>query len=184
MTARLRFHGQGTLLWVDIVVAQAPPEGLSSTEKQRLFAVNQQHVRAIVEEEGGQLVQKTGDALCACWMQPAPEHARKAMACARRLRRQPMPSTGEHAFRYELDLALGSGELLGNEFGPIRQFQVVGSGAAAARRVVEAGRWRGDLRLCGMTADLLGDEITATLKDEIERTGLPPFRIFALEPEA
>lgn len=179
MNSEQRFHSQGTLLWVDIIVTQAPANGVTPAEQQRIANAHQDHVTRIFRAAGGSPVQSVGDALCACWMQPAPEHARLAFECALTLRRQPM-FEGDSPLEYRLDLALGTGELLGDHFGPIRQFQVVGAGAAAARRVVEAGHWLGDVRMCGITADLLGPEVALKQVGEVTREGLPPFRIFAL----
>lgn len=93
---------------------------------------------AAIEKHDGHIIQFVGDAVSAYWPpeQSAPSHAQLAYDAARDIiQTLPRLLRKQRGVSYSLRVDLGTGEMAGDYFGPIKQFQVIGKGVAIAERL-------------------------------------------------
>jgi adenylate cyclase len=130
------FAGTGTVMLADI-------RSLSSTVRLEPLAVidalkrYQRLLCGIIEAHQGIIHQFVGDAIFAYWhpRHAEPNHAQLAFDAACAIVDAMPAHLAGNELRYDIMLVLGTGELKGAEFGPIRQFQIIGKGMAVADRL-------------------------------------------------
>jgi adenylate cyclase len=130
------FTGTGTVMLTDI-------RSLNSTVRLEPLAIvealkrYQRLVCGIIEAHQGIVHQFVGDAVLAYWhpRHTDPNYAQLAFDAACAVLDAMPAHLAEQALRYDVMIVLGTGELKGAEFGPIRQFQIIGKGMAVAERL-------------------------------------------------
>ncbi|MBI3553904.1 MAG: hypothetical protein HY077_15520 [Elusimicrobia bacterium] len=176
MDARIKkFSGEGTVLSCDILSSRIDP-GIPPMEwLGRLEASTEIDVR-IIEGNSGVVVRRLPADMLGFWG-PSGAHAQMAFDTACEILKAQSPRT------IPLWIALGTGELGGDFFGPQKQFQIVGKAMAIVDRLFKN---RGDvgavIRMSQDTASLI--KAPAQLRETgiIERRDLEPLKVYEYCP--
>ena len=154
-----KFTGVGTVFISDVVnVAKVAGEH-GPVELVGILKRHLTHVSDLVERYGGNVVQFVGDAVLAFWhpKETDPSHAQLAFdASIQILSTLPELLRSQGSVTYDIDIALGTGEMAGDIFGPGKRFQVVGKAMSIADRLSKAGPRRcSSIRMSQHTLALL-----------------------------
>jgi adenylate cyclase len=174
------FAGTGTVMLTDI-------RSLSSTarlEPQAVVDFVSRHQRllcGIIEAHQGIVHQFVGDAILAYWhpRHTDPNHAQLAFDAGRAILDAMPAHLAATELRYDVTIVLGTGELRGAEFGPIRQFQIIGKGMAVAERLSRFNAPGGSsIRMSQYTTALIRPAHTFDEAGTIARESLEDLRVF------
>ena len=141
-----------------------------------------------VRAHGGEVSQHVGSACIACWRDidgdPQGQHARRAYAASQEIiTLLSAPQSDVPGSKFSVRVDLGSGELAGQYFGPIKQFQLVGIARAIADRISRHGTSpHSTIRLSQYTRQLLDDTEDISEAGSIEREGLEDLQVFEWWP--
>jgi adenylate cyclase len=177
------FSGAGSVLLLDVAnFTQLASDGLSPADLVVVVNAHLQHVSAIIVKHGGVIHQYIGDAVMAYWLESeaAENHAQLAVRAARELLAHPCPDNLPGGMRLTLDLSIGTGEMVGTHFGPIRQFQIVGAAYSVANRLAQARYLAsGSLRISQFTLRMLSNPDGFEVVGSIERGQLESLQVLA-----
>jgi class 3 adenylate cyclase len=175
------FVDVGTILYTDIVRIITFPSVAGPIEMLDLMRRHMDYSASIVEAHGGQVCQHAGSAIAAYWLekQEGVHHAHRAFAAAQQmLSGLPGLLSQQRGAQYDIRVTLGTGELAGEFFGPIKQFQVVGKARAVADRLDRAPASAGSfVRMSQYTADHVECSEKLVERGHIAREGLVDLRI-------
>ena len=175
------FIGNGTILYADIVRITVFPAESGPLAMLELMRRHQDFNCAVIQTHHGNVSQFIGSATVAYWLEEGPDsdHAARAFAAARQmLSGLPALLSQQGGAQYDIRVTLGSGELAGQFFGPIKQFQVVGQARAIADRLDRESASAGSkVRMSQYTADLLDGTANFVEQGRIARDGLADLRI-------
>lgn len=182
------FAAQGTLFALDIRSFTNVAERFSADRTVELANRHLDHVTRAIAKHGGEVHQFIGDAVVAYWLDGAVPGARAAFACALDLLARPMPAKTGKDVAYDLDIGLATGEIVGAYFGPIQQFQLIGSAQSVSDRLWRHFPVRHGLRVCHYTVQKLTDSERLCPIATVEREHFEPLIIHGLKqpvrPEA
>jgi adenylate cyclase len=176
------FSGIGSILMVDVARFTILAEGLSPEELAKVMSAHLEHVCSSIAKHGGTIYLYVGDAVIAYWLGGEGEagHAKSAVRAARGLLAKPCHDDLPGGARIALDLSIGSGEMVGTHFGPVRQFQIVGAAYSIANRLARAQYLApGALRISQFTLEALGPNAGFERVGSIDRSPLAPLEVFA-----
>jgi class 3 adenylate cyclase len=182
------FTGIGTVMLTDVSNFAQSAQGMTPTA---IAAEMNRHLESVlqtVRAHGGEVSQQVGSACIACWRDvegdPPGQHARRAYAASQEIITS-LSATPNHApgSKFAVRIDLGSGELAGQTFGPIKQFQVVGIARAVADRISRHGTSPHSIvRMSQYTRQLLDDTEDISEAGSLAREGLENLRVFEWLP--
>jgi class 3 adenylate cyclase len=178
------FTGVGTVMLTDVRAWSSP--GLLDP-KEVIGIIYRHHclVKEAIQAHLGVVHQFVGDAVFAYWhpQHTAPNHAQLAFDASRAiLDALPSHLAGEQV-SYDVIIVLGTGEMTGAEFGPIRQFQIIGKAMAVAERISRTGSVGGSsVRMSQYSADLISSPGEFEETGRITRDALEDLRVFLYRP--
>jgi class 3 adenylate cyclase len=180
------FTGIGTVLICDTVGFTALSEGLDAAGLAKLLNSHLGHITAVIEKHGGYVIQTIGDAVVALWRSSHGKlnHAQQAYDTAHALvQTTPKSMRKLQPENYALQIVLGTGEMAGDYFGPIKQFQVVGTAMIIADRL---SRFRYSPTACitmsQYTFDLIQPHEGIAQTGTIARPHLEELRVYRWTP--
>lgn len=186
LQGQAHFVSQGTILLCDIVRLDEMYAGqLSPIELVELMRRHLDYVLAVIGGHEGTVSDQVGDAVIAYWLETAdgPTHADRAFMAGRHMLEGMPVLLQQQKLHYDLRVTIGTGELAGQEFGPIRQFQVIGKARNLMDRIERVAVNPGPvLCLSRHTADLLADSSGLQHAGMVEREGQPPLEILEWRP--
>ena len=174
------FTDTGTVFISDVIGLARTAEGLEPAEIAGILRHHLELVEHAIEKHAGTVLQFAGASVLAFWRSSdtRPNHAQLAFDAAR-----DVLAGVEHASRKGLAcsavVVLGTGEMSGEYFGPIKQFQIVGMAMAVADRLSRI-RFMGGSAVymsqytVGLLEDLNGMEETET----VARDRLEPLKVY------
>ena len=175
------FAAVGTIMYTDIVYRGGMPRGMSPLAIVEAIRRHQDFTHSAIHAHGGELSQFIGDATVAYWLDGrcASNHAASAFSAARQmLEGLPAMLAQQSGLEYDLRVTLGSGEMAGEYFGPIKQFQIMGLGRAVADRLARSPPSVGSfVRMSQYTASLLDGTTGLADCGVIARDFLPDLQI-------
>ena len=181
-----RFTGIGTVLMTEIIYVDPMPPDVAPEDVIAFLNAHLNHVCGSIEKYSGIVYQILGDDVVAFWhpITSKSNHAQLAFDASRAildsLPRQ--PKSMEH-FRYFVHIALGTGQMGGDFFGPIKQLQIVGQAVSIASRILKAKKFRRCVaRMSQHTVDSIKTSELLRKAGRIKRGDLEPLRIFAYCP--
>lgn len=182
------FSAQGTLFSLDIRSLTAVAQEFSADRTVDLANRHLDHVMQAIAKHEGEVHQFIGDAVVAYWLDGTVPGARAAFACALDLLAHPMPAKTRKDVAYDLDIGLATGEIVGAYFGPIQQFQLIGSAQSVSDRLWRHFPVRHGLRVCHYTVQKLINAEQLCPIATVEREHVEPLIIHGLKqpvrPEA
>lgn len=182
------FTGIGTVMLTDVSNFAQSAQDMVPTVIVAKMNRHLEHVLKTVRSHGGEVNQYVGSACVACWRDiesdGSGQHARRAYAVSQEiitsLSATPSRAPGS---KFAVRIDLGSGELAGQTFGPIKQFQVVGIARAIADRISRHGTSPDSIiRMSQYTRQLLDDTEDISEAGSIKREGLEDLRVFEWWP--
>ena len=177
-----KFTGIGTVFISDIINVDKLAEYCGPEDFIKVLSEHIKHVCAIVEKHSGIILQYEGDVVSAFWHphHTNPSHAQLAFdASCEVLALLPELVARQNHVAYDLDIVLGTGEMTGDVFGPIKQFQVVGKAVAVAERLSKARALHGSsIRMSQYTVDLIRSRKGIEETGSISRDNSEDLRIF------
>jgi class 3 adenylate cyclase len=179
------FLGRGTVLAADIVALSPALEGKLPLELVAMMNRHVEYVLTVIHAHRGIAGYQIGTAVIAYWLESAGDagHAQAAFACARQLLTGLPTLLKQQGADYDMRIALGSGELAGQLFGPIGQFQIVGHARSRVDRIDRSFLQAGSIvRLCQYTAEALGAHSELQSCGSLEREGQAPMEVFEWWP--
>lgn len=178
-----RFAGYGTVLLSGMVRLSNIEKLSSPLDLVESVKRHQDCICAAIEARSGVVYQCVGGSVLAYWhpQLDAPKHAQLAFdAGCDILQSLPALMTIQQPLTYDLDIVLGTGEMLADEFRPIRQFQIVGTAIAIADRISKtAGASGCGIRMSQYTVELLRNPDRLEETGKISRDNLDDLRIFS-----
>lgn len=175
------FVGIGTILYTDIIRINTFPDVSGPLEMLDMMRRHQDFACRVIQSHHGEISQFIGSATVAYWLDggEGENHAAAFAAAQHLLTGLPGLLAQQNGAQYDVRVTLGTGELAGQFFGPIRQYQIVGMARAVADRLDRARASAGScVRLSQYTADLLGDVDVLIEAGAIAREGLEALRVF------
>lgn len=176
------FVGFGTVLISDVANVSYAAAHTHLLDFIELMKRQNDAVFKIVHAHGGTVSQHVGDACMAYWRDTdgTGSHARRAFAAAQEMVMSPPVLWGIPAdVTLSLRVVLGTGEIAGDYFGPVKHFQIVGAADAIAERLSRHGGFApATIRLSQHTRDLLGDITGLHDTGAITRVPMPDLQIF------
>ncbi|CAN5295113.1 hypothetical protein BH11PSE11_BH11PSE11_10460 [soil metagenome] len=183
---QVKFAGFGTVMMSSIArlanleKQENPLEIVESLKRHR------ERIYAAIEARAGIPYQYVGGSVFAFWhpQHASPNHAQLAFDAARDILAL-LPSLMEEQLplTYDVEISLGTGDMLADVFGPSQQFQIIGSAVIIADRIVKAGGTSGSaVRMSQYTADLLQKREELAETDKLGRDNLDDLRIYSFPP--
>src|ERR1035437_4239165 len=133
-----KFAGYGTVLLSGMVRLSNLEKLSSPLDLVESVKRHQDCICAAIEARSGVVYQCVGGSVLAYWhpQLDAPNHAQLAFdAACDILQSLPDLMAIQQPLTYDLDIVLGTGEMLADVFRPIQQFQIVGTAIAIADRI-------------------------------------------------
>jgi adenylate cyclase len=180
------FDGIGTLLFTDILGSTRMSE-LTPDDLQEVMGRHLEYVSDIIDAHSGTVYQFIGDAVAAYWhpSHASPTHAQLAFDAAREIIESlPTLMTMQKGLSYEVDIILGTGQMSGDTFGPIKQFQIIGIAKAIADRISSTPRIRGtsSIRMSQYTVEFIDNPGRMEKIGTVSRNKLDDLQIFSFCP--
>ena len=182
------FTGIGTVMVTDVTSFAQSVQSMAPTAIAVEMTRHLEHVLKTVRSHGGEVSQYVGSACIAYWRDigedGSGQHAHRAYAASQEIITS-LAASQNHAAgsKFSVRIDLGSGELAGQYFGPIKQFQVVGIARAIAERISRHGRSpQSMIRMSQYTRQWLGDREDIREAGSIVREGLENLRVFEWSP--
>lgn len=175
-----KFTGTGTILIAALGDLRAKADMLDPMAMMKSVRAHMDAVFQDVERHGGVVVQAIGDNVRAFWGPDDPSHAQHAFDAAKAVLEsfERLAKSGEVPFT--VVVALGTGEMGGDFFGPTKQFQVVGKGVAVADRIFNHRRPNGSgVWMSRQTMDALESGDSIVPDGAAEREGAESLVVFA-----
>jgi class 3 adenylate cyclase len=180
------FMGVGTVLMTRIVHIDAMPPNVAPEDVIALLNAYLKHVCDSIQNHSGIVLQIAGDDVLAFWhpSNSNSDHAQLAFDASRAiLDSLPKPPKSMAHFNYLVHIALGTGQMGGDYFGPIKQFQIVGQAVSIASRILKAKKLRRSVaRMSQHTVDLIKTSDLLRKAGRIGGGDLEPLRLFAYCP--
>ena len=181
-----KFTGVGTVLLAGIANMAPLAERLAPEQLFSLLRTYQECVISTIKRHSAVVYMFAGDDVMAYWhpRHTNPSHAQLAFDTSRAiLDGLPQPSVPSSVPPYYVNIALGTGEMGGDFFGPRKQFQVIGMAVSVTDRISKVKRLQGSVvRMCQYTANMLKNTDILRKAGRIKRDGLEPLRMFAYCP--
>ena len=175
-----KFTGIGTVLRTGIPnlaanMAEQPPEIILKDIRAHLDAVC-----ILIERHSGTIVQFSGDSVLAFWHpNTKPSHAQSAFHASKALLEYVSASSRNQESVLRIAIALGTGVLGGEFFGPTKQFQIVGAAVSIAKRLSEVKPLpESFIRMSQYTASIIDAPGLIQEKELIERTGSDSLKLY------
>jgi class 3 adenylate cyclase len=129
------FTGIGTLWLSDVCAFPSLREGILSDPLARAMNTRFVFHAQCIQDNGGVILQSTGDAILAVWepSRLSPSHAELALATGRKVLKDLRRINSESGIEIHLRIALGTGKMTGDWIGG--RFQVVGAPYAVVQRL-------------------------------------------------